>query len=133
MAATHNPGAHKGTAFFHDYVGDSPENIQKCLNCTFPECINCLDFTKTPVKTTAVDLEKVKEIKRNKRTHKELSRNEKAILKAYVTETNDYDISKIVGLQQSSVCEARKRLGLPVAKLLPPEDKQLLVNEWLAL
>lgn len=133
MAATHNPKSHKGTAFFHDYVGDTQDNIQKCLNCEYPECINCLNFSSPPDKTTQVDLEKVRALKQSKKFMKGLSKNEKSILKAYATQTNDYDISKVVGLTQSAVCEARKRLGLPVAKLLTPDDKQKLINEWLAV
>ena len=27
---------------FEDYIHDSPEQIQKCLNCDKPECTNCL-------------------------------------------------------------------------------------------
>lgn len=133
MAATYNPKSHKGTAFFHDYVGDSQENIQKCLNCSYPECINCLNFSKAPEKSPPVDLEHIKALRGSKKFRNGLSKNERAVLKAYLTQTNDYDISKVVGLTQSGVCEARKRLGLPVAKLLPPGEKQKLVNEWLAV
>jgi hypothetical protein len=27
---------------FEDFIHDSPEDIQKCLNCTKEECTNCL-------------------------------------------------------------------------------------------
>ena len=132
MAATRNPQANKGIAFFHDYVGDTQDNIKKCLSCTYPECINCLSFSKVPEKPTQIDMEQVRTLKRSKKMSKGLSKNERAILKAYVSQMKDYEISKVVGLTQSAVCEARTILGLPLAKALPPDDKQKLVNEWLA-
>ena len=30
---------------FENYIHDTPENIQKCLNCDKPECTNCLWVT----------------------------------------------------------------------------------------
>ena len=32
----------KGTELV-DYIGDTPEKINMCLNCSRPRCVNCLD------------------------------------------------------------------------------------------
>lgn len=118
---------------------DTPEQIAMCLNCKRERCVNCIDRDPDaarkqrewyarrratgwkkkcpPRKTLLID-------------GKIITDKIVAMLQYYPAFTTDREIGDLCGLASCSVCEARKRLGLPSATA-PTEEKAKLVKPYL--
>lgn len=113
---------------FESCIGDTPEQIQMCLHCKFEDCINCFDSERSEEKKVPVDFSEVMKLKKNA---KRLSKTDRALLRAYLDANTDKELSKKIGRSQSYVSESRKRLGLPVIRWTPFEDRRRLVEIWM--
>lgn len=109
----------------NDYIEDSQDQIQSCLNCQFDECIGRMDYDFKP---TVVDFDKVEELKRGRRR---LSNADRDVLNAYLSSNSDKEISDKTGRRLTTITEVRKRLGLPKSRGVLPEVKRRLVAIWL--
>ena len=99
---------------FQSCIGDTPEQIAMCMNCTLEECIDCFDI--------------VEDLKQKK---KKLTKVELKVLRAYPDAKNDYELSKMIGSAQSTACTVRKKLGLPVIKWTTEDMRKRLVEIWM--
>lgn len=85
----------------YGYIGDSQEQIDKCLNCWRAECINCLG------KSQALQDEQPLTEEEQKQTL------EDDVLQLWKAGMNDTQIGKIVDRSSSNIGDIRKKLGLP--------------------
>ena len=116
-----------GHAVFQEYVGDSYENIQQCLNCPYPKCINCLDHPEASAKF-ADRVFKPRQY-RSGVNRNSLSRVEKAVLDLYINAESDRSLADELGSYTSYITYVRNKLGLPALKYTPREDRIKLVQE----
>jgi len=114
-------------AVFQEYVGDSYENIQLCLNCPYPKCINCLDHPEASAKFA----DRIFKPRQNRSgvNHNKLSKTEKAVLDLYIDAESDRGIADELGSYTSYITYVRNKLGLPALKYTPIEDRIKLVQE----
>lgn len=113
---------------FESCIGDSPAQIQMCMNCAYKECIDCLSSFSTPsYKDVSDNFEEIREIKKHKKT---LTKGDRDILCHYLTANSDIEIAMTTGRNPSTVCDIRKRLGLPALKFVAPSMKRKLVATW---
>ena len=116
MAKKLLPGKTGEFGFQHD----SPERINKCLNCTWAACINCFEKKDEDVEPE-VDYTRP------------LLPDERRLLEVYPSSENDDEIHKKLGFSKARIYRMRKALGLPpgVVNNLSTQDKQLFANQWL--
>ena len=115
-------------ARFESCIGDTPEQIQMCMNCPYEECIDCIRYGHDSYGEVRNTIETIKEIKKH---IKKLANSERKILRYYPYAKTDIDLSKMAGITQSMACNCRKRLGLPVIRLTNQEMRKKLVAMWL--
>lgn len=115
-------------ARFESCIGDSPEEIQKCMNCPLNECIDCLRFEHEAFKDVSDSFEIIKE--RRKRI-KNLSKAELDVLRYYPYAKTDADLASLTRRSPSTVSNARKKLGLPVIKWTNSDMRRRLSALWL--
>ena len=89
---------------------DTPEEIQKCLHCERPKCLNCLDYHYREPKQNMVGA--------NRLAHEKVVRelNEKGL--------NDAMIAREMGMNGSYISKIRRSLGLPKQKRRGPYAKR---------
>lgn len=113
---------------FESCKGDTPEQIQMCLHCQFEECINCLEVGTLATKYQTIDFDKVRELKQKR---KRLSKADRDVLRAYPLCNSDKEIQDKTGRNLSTITEIRKRLGLPISRVVRPDMKKMLVSIWM--
>lgn len=113
---------------FQSCIGDTPEQIAMCMNCTLEECIDCLSANHAAVKDVSDCFDIVEDLKQRK---KKLTKVELKVLRAYPDAKNDYELSKMIGSAQSTACTVRKKLGLPVIKWTTEDMRKRLVEIWM--
>ena len=110
-----------------DYIGDSPEKIQMCLNCTRPRCTDCLSsesarqgviapmkrstFNWSPPKISDVRFMQVGCLSRKVHEH-------------YCKGMTMQESADIIGKSTSYVSHMRSHLGL---KALPKMTREMLI------
>ena len=107
------PGKSGDYGFYHD----SPEQINKCLNCTRAACINCYEVTADDEDCVDYD--------------RPLLPVEIRVLEAYAVSKDDAEISARTGISKPKIFRHRKALGLPPVLTLSEYDKQLIVDRWM--
>ena len=97
-------------------TGDTPEMIQRCLNCERPECCNCYVTLKRH--------------KRDIDLRKRPSDFVEKFMRAYITCKNDGELCSVLGRSQSVISKYRLSLDFPAPSYTPIEERRRLVNEW---
>ena len=115
-------------ARFESCVGDTPEQIQMCMNCPYEDCIDCMGNGRESYEKVLNSFEVIKELKKK---IKKLTKGEKDILRFYPYAKTDIDLSQMAGKTQSMACNTRKKLGLPVIKLTNQDMRKKLLALWL--
>lgn len=118
----------KSEGRFESCIGDSPEQIEMCMNCPLEDCIDCMDSARTSFKDVSGSFDEIKELKQKK---KKMTKVELSILQAYPYAQTDNDLAKAVGVAASTACTARKKLGLPIIKWTTQDMRKKLVDLWL--
>lgn len=106
--------------------GDTKEMIEKCLHCPKVRCTNCLDRSTKTFKYADYDELSVNE----KKYEKVLSDTEMKLLKYYTVLNTDKEMSKVLGISQSTVRNLRHELGLPIMHRTSDEERAELVKPW---
>ena len=118
---------------------DTPEQIAMCLSCQRERCVNCIDRDPDDARKQRERYArrratgwKKKLPKRKTMTVDGKIITEKiiAMLQYYPAMTTDKQIGDLCGLASCSVCDARKRFGLPPATA-PAEEKEKLARHYL--
>ena len=112
---------------------DSPEQIQGCLSCKRPECVNCIAFS-------ARRLEKESERSARRYAAKSgaiyvngfrLNKTAQAVVQLYATATCDREIAEQIDRDLVSVGNMRRKLGLPSFRSTTVEERTRLVAPFL--
>lgn len=75
---------------------DTYEDIQRCLSCKFPRCINCLDHRGVQAQKDRKRMDRVQEL--------------------YDKGLNDESIARLLGVSRSHVSKLRREIGLPARR-----------------
>ena len=105
----------------HTILTDSPEDIQRCMECTRPECVNCLSRPKSKVMRIPVGSKRVV-----------VNKTDIAFLREYAVSATDREIANKIGLTESGIFSSRKKFNLPPTRSLSEEEKRVLADELLA-
>lgn len=111
---------------------DTPEQIQKCLSCKRPECVDCLSSHM---------IRREQESERSARKYAEksgaiyvnglrLNKTAQAILHFYPTATCDREIAEQIGRNTLSVGSMRRKLGLPSFRGTTVEERTRLADQF---
>ena len=100
--------------FWHD----TPEQMQMCLSCKRPLCIDCIDM-KAPPDEEEIDFSRP------------LRPDELTILSVYAVCKDDNDMSRMTGISKPKIFRYRKQLGLPPANQLSDIDRRMYVELWM--
>lgn len=103
---------------------DSPEEIEMCLVCRRPSCVDCigrrLDSDGRPKRSK----------KKVDDRHIITDATEK-VLKLYATAKCDREVSEKSGLPLGTVSAIRKRFDLPAMRYTSPKKRSELVEQYL--
>ena len=97
-------------------AGDTPEMIQKCLNCPRATCTNCLLTTRR--KHVGVDVLKKPEA------------FQRAFFEAYLDARDDAEIGQRLNKATSTIYKYRVMLNLPSIFRVPTEERRRIIEEW---
>ena len=97
-------------------VGDPPEVIAMCLNCTRPTCINCVDL---------------KMDYKNLRASRLPRERRREFIQLYLECGSDKELSQRFGRATSFVCEARHVLDLPAYRYSTLDQRQIFAEKAL--
>ena len=103
---------------------DSPEQIQMCLTCKRPRCVDCIGRT-IPDSREAYNRKTIGYKKRM------LNNTAREVIRLYRTSKNDRDIAEQMGRPVATITGIRKKLGLPPIRNVSDEDRNKLADEWL--
>lgn len=90
--------------------GDSPEDIEDCMNCRLVECINCKAYGRKGRKA-------------------EKKRFEADLLEAYVESESIYQIMRTMMEYRDRIDKALEKLELPRPGTLTRSEREILVKE----
>lgn len=107
---------------------DTPEQINKCLNCKRSECSNCVALP-----ACKYDKALAKGLSENEmKYHMVLNAADKAFLEYYPIYNTDREIGAAIGKSPSGAHTIREKLGLPISRTLSREARTELVKKWIA-
>jgi len=108
-----------------DFVNDSEDKVQKCLNCTQDYCTNCLDYRKDP------NVVKKKRERGGINYKARLTIFDRKVVEAYITCNSDHEISDLLEVDRRRVVATRNRLRLPSAATFSENERRLMVAPWM--
>lgn len=85
---------------------DTPEQIQMCLSCKRPRCVNCIGEGRTYRSRRQVEEYKTEDGVR-------INRTDRAVLMLYPTSKSDKDIADKLGKPRATISSVRRKLKLP--------------------
>ena len=104
---------------------DSPEQIQMCLTCQRKQCVDCIG-------RSIPDSREVFARKTDGYKKRSLNATAKEVMQLYRTSKNDRDIAEKMGRPVSTITGIRRKFGLPPIKNVSAENRNKIVDEWLA-
>ena len=102
---------------------DSPEQIQMCLVCNRPSCVDCIG--------RRIDEHRPKSPRKNARDSHIITDAAEKVLKLYASAKCDREVSEKSGLPLGTVTAIRRRFELPAIRYTPPKKRQVLVEKYL--
>ena len=123
--------SNKGQAWH--FANDTPEQIQMCLSCKRPRCVNCID--RPPDK-----VEKDRERYARKHPSKSgtiiingyrLNKAAQEMIRLYPTAKTDKEIGEKIDRDLVSVGDMRRKIGFPPPSSTSPEERFELAKPFL--
>ena len=103
---------------------DSPEQIQMCLTCNRPRCVNCIG-------RSIPDSREAYNRKSDGYKKRRLNDTAKEVIRLYRTAKNGRDIAEKMGRPVATVTGIRRKFGLPPIRNISEENRNKLADEWL--
>ena len=104
---------------------DSPDQIQMCLVCKRPRCVDCIG-RRIP------DSRETYNRKSLGYKNRMLNDTAKEVIRLYRTAKNDKDIAEQMGRPLRTITDVRRRFGLPPIRTISEEQRNKLADEWLS-
>lgn len=96
-----------------------------CLECKRKQCVDCIG-------RIIPDSREVFARKTDGYKKRSLNATAKEVMQLYRTSKNDRDIAEKMGRPVSTITGIRRKFGLPPIKNVSAENRNKIVDEWLA-